>query len=235
MWAVRARGARARTRRDECGGGERDADRGQDDAGAASGHGSAFRSRREGQPAPGQNITQGANQGAGQAVSMSMSSALADRPWVPAQSEDYVRALAAAAADRTPAQLQQQLSQLVERQPPHPRRRVRQPQPGHQRHEPEGRGAAVRRPRLAAVAGLPGRQVRDGPGGDRADRGAGRRARRRGVRRALRRGARRLRRAGQPVRVHGHLPTRRHDHRAAGRTSAATSPTTAPARPAGTG
>jgi glycine hydroxymethyltransferase len=42
-----------------------------------------------------------------------MSGALAERPWVPAGSEQYVRSLAAAAAETDPAQLQQRLRRLV--------------------------------------------------------------------------------------------------------------------------
>ena len=41
-------------------------------------------------------------------------SALSERSWVPAQSEQYVQSLAAAAAQASPAQLQRQLTRLVE-------------------------------------------------------------------------------------------------------------------------
>ena len=58
----------------------------------------------------------------------------------------------------------------------HPRARVLQPQPGDQRDEPAGRGGAEPQARVAAVARLPRRQVRDGSRGDRGDRGHRRRA-----------------------------------------------------------
>lgn len=43
-----------------------------------------------------------------------MSSALTGRPWVPAQSDEYVRTLAAATSDSSPAQVQVELARLVE-------------------------------------------------------------------------------------------------------------------------
>ena len=99
-----------------------------------------------------------------------MSQAVAARPWLPTTVADRVRDVSSSAL--TGGALQAEIERLVGREPPHPRRHLPQPQPGDERDEPAGRGPALGEPRVPAVAGLPGREVRDRPRGDRADRGA---------------------------------------------------------------
>ena len=91
--------------------------------------------------------------------------ALTQRNWVPAACEARVQQLAQLTSQASSDAIAVRLDRLVEENPQHPRTRLLQPQPGHQCHEPEGRGAAFGRARFAAVAGLSGRQIRNGPGG----------------------------------------------------------------------
>ena len=106
-----------------------------------------------------------------------MTHTLAERPWLPAHVEARVAQIATATASLSAAELQTEVERLAAENHQHPRRRLPQPQPGDQRDEPARRGDALGRARVAAVAGLPGRQVRDGARGHRADRGDRGRAR----------------------------------------------------------
>ncbi len=99
---------------------------------------------------------------------------LSPRPWVPEAPERYVQSLAERVAGRSADEIERDLiAYVAENRAIHERDCVNL-NPGDQRHEPARRGAARRRPRLAALARLSRRQIRDGAGGDREDRGASR-------------------------------------------------------------